>query len=164
MKPVTSVLGVAAVVASTLALTSPTASAAQPSREPFNGTDSFTDASLCGFAIDVTSVVTGRATIWPQGEGAEHIVIHRTETDTFTANGVTLVGDPYTFKTTLQFTDFELVSYVAVGVLEKVRLPDGKTFMAAGQVDLLASTEDFVIVPDHGVSKNQDAFCGAMSA
>jgi hypothetical protein len=61
------------------------------------------------------------------------------------------------------WADGDLVKAHASGVLEKVRLPDGSTFMAAGRVDFLAATADFIVEPDSGVSKNLDAFCDALS-
>lgn len=75
-----------------------------------------------------------------------------------------LVGDWYGYTATLTWADFEPVAFTATGVLEKVRLPDGSIFMGAGRIDLLASTVDFPASPDHGVAKNQDAFCAALSA
>jgi hypothetical protein len=84
--------------------------------------------------------------------------------DTFTANGNTLVGEPYRGTATFKFVDHELVEFTYVGVLEKVRLPDGSIFMAAGRIDLLLNEATFVFNPDHGVARNQDAFCAALSA
>ena len=94
------------------------------------------------------------------------IQAHITEQDTFSANGVTLVGEPYRYLARILFSDGELVELISSGILEKVRLPDGSLFMAAGRVDVLAAIEagvEFIVVPDSGVSKNLDAFCAALS-
>jgi len=110
--------------------------------------------------------VVGRNTqfsnVGEDGTGRE--TLHVVEQDTFSANGVTLVGDPYSFYISLTWVDFEPVAYTLSGHLEKVRLPDGSIFMAAGRIDLLATEAELPLVPDHGVVKNQDAFCEALSA
>ena len=164
MKESIRLFGVAAVVASTVVLSAAGASAVRPSKEPFEEVITQTVTSLCDFPIAVTFVISGTSTTFPGStEGNDRVVIHQTAQDTFTANGTTLVGEPYTATATLQFSNFEVVSAVVVGVIEKVRLPDGSTFMGAGWTDLLTSTTDIIVVPDHGVAKGQDAFCAALS-
>lgn len=156
--------GVTAIVASTVVMSAAGASAARPSKEPLEEAITSTVTSLCDFPIAVTSVISGTLTIFfGSTEGNDRVVFHSTGQDTFTANGTTLVGEPYTAKTTLQFSNFELVAFHVVGVLEKVRLPDGSTFMGAGRIDVLTSTADFIVVPDQGVSRSQAAFCAALS-
>jgi hypothetical protein len=50
---------------------------------------------------------------------------------------------------------------VASGVVEKVPLPDGSTFLAAGRINPLPPFLFFE--PDHGAFKNLAGFCAALS-
>jgi hypothetical protein len=74
-----------------------------------------------------------------------------------------LVGEPYRFNVEAVVSDDEPVQVHATGVLEKVRLPDGSMFIAAGRVDVLATDVEIIIEPDSGVLRNQEAFCAALS-
>jgi hypothetical protein len=56
------------------------------------------------------------------------------------------------------YPDGEVVESHGAGVLEKVRPLDGSTFMAAGRVHVLAAGGGFIVEPDSGVRRNQDAF------
>jgi len=140
------------------------ASAARPEKEYFTDSLSGTDTSLCGFPIDVSAQISGFfIDFFDQSGDLKRASLHIEEQDTFTANGTTLVSEPYTFNGQLRFSDDELVSFEIHGVHVKVRLPDGSIFMGAGSTDILARSLGFVAAPDHGVAKNQDAFCAALS-
>ena len=52
------------------------------------------------------------------------------------------------------------VDAVAQGVLEKVPLPDGGLFMAAGRVNLFTG---FALSPDDGVLQNVAGLCAALA-
>jgi hypothetical protein len=147
-----------------LCLSAPGAGAAQPVKQYFQETVVGTDTSLCGFPIQLSSQATGFAVLFSDPAGAlVRIQEHVTGQDTFSANGVTLVGSPYRSLGKLVFSGGQLVEFHASGVLEKVRLPDGSTFLAAGRVDVIAAHGGFIVDPDSGVVKNQDAFCAALS-
>ncbi|MGZ6265642.1 MAG: hypothetical protein ACXWN4_01880 [Candidatus Limnocylindrales bacterium] len=85
--------------------------------------------------------------------------------DTFSANGKTLTGTPFTFNIEARFdSDGNLKSLTAAGVVERVQLPDGSTFFSAGRVDYLAHPDvQFILTPDEGHSGDVPAFCAALS-
>ncbi len=90
--------------------------------------------------------------------------MHVTERDRFSANGVTLRGDAYRTNTRVTFSSSgDVTGYFGAGVLEKVLLPDGRTFMGAGRVKVLAQPPGFIVAPDTGVAKNQGDFCATLS-
>ena len=49
------------------------------------------------------------------------------------------------------------------GVLMKVPLGQGQTFLAAGRLDAIQSEDEFAVVPDSGTIRNRDAFCATLS-
>jgi hypothetical protein len=157
-------LGVVTATAALLCMSATGAAADRPTKTSFTDSFEFTNTSLCGFEIEVGVELSGFETSFlDEAGGVVRTQIHITEQDTFSANGVTLVGKEYRLNVRVLRVDGEVVEAVSSGVLEKVRLPDGSTFMAAGRTDLFAATVDFVVEPDNGVSKNLDAFCDALS-
>ncbi|HZD86709.1 MAG TPA: hypothetical protein VE088_01725 [Gaiellaceae bacterium] len=50
------------------------------------------------------------------------------------------------------------------GVIERVLLPDGSTFFAAGRADFLAHGSEPIYVPDWGHARNLAGFCAALGA
>ncbi len=154
-----------AVVVSTLAMSAGAASAARPEKAHFEGVFDFTDTTLCDFPVEltVTYSIDDIAFFTKAGE-LRRVHTHVKEQDTFVANGTTLVGDTYTGNQVFLFSPTgELTAAHFTGLLEKVRLPDGSIFMGAGRVDVLAADPGFIVAPDSGVAKNQDAFCAALS-
>jgi hypothetical protein len=156
--------GGVAVAAALLGVSAPGAGAAGPEKVPFSGGGSVIDTDLCGFPIDISFEWSGFDLLFFDENGdLVRIQSHARETDTVSANGVTLVGDPYTFNANIRFSDGEVVDYDVSGQLSKVRLPDGSLFMGAGRTDFLARTSEFIFTPDNGAAKNVDAFCDALS-
>ena len=141
----------------------PVASADRPLRttEPLVG-DTFVE-DLCPFRVRVQAEGTSVTVEHTRGGVPTHTLVHAVETDTFSANGVTLVGETYRpqFRFVYSRTG-ELQNLYASGLLTRVRLPDGRTFMAAGRLDFLTHTEDFVATPDTGTVRNLDALCDAL--
>lgn len=91
-------------------------------------------------------------------------VYHVVERDTFSANGVTLVATPYRFTTHVSYDPFgNVVNNVATGVLIKVPLSPGVTFMSVGRFDFLRSGGVSTVVPTNGTSRHQRTFCSALS-
>jgi hypothetical protein len=89
---------------------------------------------------------------------------HIVEQDTFTANGQTLTGLPFTFNIDVVFKDGQVTNVFADGLVEKVPLPDGTLFLSAGRLDFAApGNPNFRITPDVGRSGNVEAFCAALS-
>jgi hypothetical protein len=143
------------------------AAAARPLKESFGGPSQSTNTTLCGFSIEIETQSSGFQTIHFNEAGSPvRFQAHITAQDTFTANGVTLVGEKYRTMIKGRIANGELVEVIGSGVLEKVRLADGTIFMGAGRVDFLAAEAGgvfFVVDPDSGVSKNLDAFCDTLS-
>ena len=160
-------LGVVTATAALLGMSATGAAAAPPDKEYYSFSAGGTDTSLCGFPIEIQSEVSGFEMVFYDKAG--NIVragIHAKQRDTFSANGVTLVGEQYRTQLRVVLSGDEPVKFYASGVFEKVRLPDGSTFMGAGRIDVLAGLErgvEFFVEPDTGVLKNQDAFCAALS-
>jgi hypothetical protein len=141
----------------------PVASADRPLRttEPLVG-DTFV-RDLCPFRVRVQAEGTVVTVEHTRDGVPTHTLVHAVETDTFSANGVTLVGETYRPQFRLVYgRTGELEHVYSSGVLTRVRLPDGRTFMAAGRFDFLTRTEDFVVTPDSGTVRNLDAFCDAL--
>ena len=160
-------LGVVTATAALLCVSATGAAADPPTKEDFDDTFGQTVTTLCDFPVEVESHFSGSRRFFTDEAGElVRLQEHVTAQDTFTANGVTLVGEEYHFSTQLLFSGDEVVKAQVTGVLEKVRLPDGSTFIGAGRADILASIAagvEFIVEPDSGVIKNQDAFCAALS-
>jgi hypothetical protein len=164
MKKPAKALGVMAASAGLLLASMAGASAQRPDKTYFSGTGGGTFTNLCGFPIDVSVQNSGFYTDFYKDGNHIRTQAHVTEQDTFTANGTTLVGRPYRSMGKLVFSaSGDLLEFHIHGVLEKVKLPDGSLFIAAGQIDVLAAGFGFVVNPDSGVTKNLDAFCAALS-
>jgi hypothetical protein len=87
------------------------------------------------------------------------------EQDTFTANGKTLVSEPYSIDARW-FVDSNgnLTKYVSTGPVERVWLPDGSLFNSAGRIIWLGpNNPPPLIVPDVGHSGNVAGFCAALA-
>jgi hypothetical protein len=143
----------------------PSAAAIPPLKEPVSFTDTLTVEDICTFPVTITSTVTGHQTTFFDRSGAvTRIYIHIVEQDTFSANGVTLTGIPFTFNIEVLFEVGEVTHVYASGLVEKVPLPDGSVFLSAGRLDFAAHPGAiFRIVPDVGRSGDVAAFCAALS-
>jgi hypothetical protein len=112
-----------------------------------------TDTILLG-EVDQTTYFDGAGRI-------TRIHQHFQQQDAFSANGHTLVGDPYTGNTDIYFDDSgNVTNVVAQGVLERVALPDRRVFIGAGRVNPFTG---FALSPDHGAFQNLEAFCAALA-
>ena len=73
----------------------------RPTRTPFEGV-TFSGAVLndvCAFPVNISGTVSGFEIDYRDQSGAlTRSFIHQVEQDTFTANGRTLVGDPFTSR------------------------------------------------------------------
>ena len=165
-RPFVRLLAPAAVLAAAAVLVQ-SAAAAPPTRTTFAGGGDFSleAGALCSFSIDVHFTQEGTITFFFDDDGALiKRIAEGTEQDTFSANGKTLVGDPYHLTTIQKLENGVRVNYHEVGNVERVHLPDGGVFIATGRVDLLSSEGAFVIAVDSGNSGNNlDAFCAALS-
>jgi hypothetical protein len=84
---------------------------------------------------------------------------HFVQQDQFSANGKTLTGIPYTGNSQCH-NNGGVWTCAAEGVLEKVPLPDGSIFIAAGRVNPFMG---FAMEPTHGAFKNLAGFCAALA-
>jgi len=141
------------------------AAAIEPTREPISSTDIFVVEDICSFPVTITATVVGTETTFLDQSGAvTRIHIHLVEQDTFSADGESLTGLPYTFNIDVLFEDGEVTHVYASGLVETVPLPDGTVFLSAGRLDFAAHPgSDFRIVPDVGRSGNVAAFCAALA-
>ncbi len=144
----------------------PAAAADQPDMFQFAFNSTGTLSGVCSFDITVDSSVSGRGEDFFDKSGAlirEHDNI--VEQDTFSANGKSLTGVPFTFN--LEFlvdSSGNLTHVYATGVAEKVPLPDGSLFISSGSVDFAAhGFPQFILTPDHGGVVNLAGFCAALS-
>ena len=141
------------------------AAAGPPTKVSFDSM--FSDHGLtgiCSFPLDNAGSFRGTETdFFDQGGNLVRVELHVTEQDTFSANGKTLPGEPYTFNIFISFEAGEVTAILSRGVAEKIPLPDGKLFISAGVVDFLAQGVPFSIRTDHGVTGDIDAFCAALS-
>jgi hypothetical protein len=117
---------------------------------------------LCDFPITVSSEQTGFQITAADGTSA---MLHITEQDTFSADGNTLTGLPYTFNIHVTFdAEGNLQHAYSTGQIVVVPIERGVTFRAAGRFDFATASGDFVAVPESGGSQNQDAFCSALES
>jgi hypothetical protein len=143
----------------------PAAVAAAPTTTALNVASDVVITDLCAFPVAVHSDLIGRETDFTDSAGNLVMIVgHGVFTDTFSANGVTLHGDPYhaNARATLDSSG-NFISLTGQGVTERVPLPGGSVFFSAGRVDFLARTGDVIFVPDTGRSGDVAALCRALS-
>jgi hypothetical protein len=139
----------------------------RPTRIPFTGlTQSSVLTDVCAFPINVNSTISGTEIDYVDQSGAlTRIFVHQVEQDTFTANGKTLVGIPYTVNTEILFDSNGNVTHIfGSGLFEKIPLPDGSLFVSAGRADFTQHPGvSFLLSPYMGNSGNLAGFCAALS-
>ena len=140
------------------------AGAVAPVTTPLVATATTVADDLCAFPVTITSTFDGtQRAYFTAGGQLTRIDFHFVEQDVFTANGVTLTGDPFVNEQLSYFTDGQLVHDFEVGVIERVPLPDGSTFLSAGRVDFIPHGPGVIITPDVGRSGNLTEFCDALA-
>ena len=144
-----------------------TAAADRPDKTEFSG-DTFSSvlSGVCAFDVNVDSVVSGLEIDYSDKAGnLTKAQVHQVEQDTFTANGKTLTGIPFTFNLDIRFdSNGDVTSLVATGVAEKITLPDGSLFVSAGSVDFVDHPGvSFILSPDRGNPGNVAGFCAALT-
>ena len=98
---------------------------------------------VCQFDVNVDSTASGFKTDHFDRSGAvTEAFVHQVEQDTFSANGKTLTGIPFTFNLDVLFdSDGNTTHAFANGVVEKIPLPDGSLFVSAGGRTSLTTLE-----------------------
>jgi hypothetical protein len=140
------------------------AAAGKPTKVSFDSPFTDTVTGICSFPLGVTGSFRGTETdFFDQSGELVRTELHVVEQDTWSANGKTLTGEPFTFNIFFSFENGEVTAVLARGVAEKIRLPDGKLFISAGVIDFLAQGVPFSIRTDHGVTGDIDALCAALS-
>ena len=139
----------------------------RPTRIPFAGiTFSSVLTDVCAFPINVDSTISGTETDYVDQSGTvTRIFVHEVEQDTFTANGRTLLGTPYTVNTEVLFdSGGSVIHAYGTGLFETIRLPDGSLFVSAGRADFTQHPGvGFLLSPDMGNPGNLAGFCAALS-
>jgi len=123
-------------------------------------------SGVCPFDVDVVSVVSGFEIDYFDNAGnITKAQIHQTEQDTFSANGKTLTGIPYTFNLTFSIdSSGNVTAAIATGVVSKVPLPDGSLFVSAGWSNFVNHPGvSFLLSPDRGAQGNVAGFCAALA-
>jgi len=140
----------------------------RPTRIPFEGV-TFSGVVLtdvCVFPVNVNGTVSGFEIDYRDQSGAlTRSFIHQVEQDTFTANGKTLVGDPFTTEFNILFDSNGSVIHVyGTGLFETIPLPDGSLFISAGRADFTQHPGVGILLsPDMGNPGNLAGFCAALS-
>jgi hypothetical protein len=144
-----------------------TAFAAPPTKESFSDvTFTSTLTGVCSFDVEVSSTVSGFEIDYTDESGAvTRAFVHQTEQDTFSANGKSITGEPFTFNLDVRLDSTGEVTHVyASGLVERVVLPGGTLFLSAGRLDfLLHPGASFLLSPDVGNPGDVAAFCAALS-
>jgi len=147
-------------LASTAAATAPVTSHGELQND-------YTLIGVCDFPIAVHSTTSrDRIRFYDDSGTPTMFILHDTEQDTFTANGKTLIGEPYNFNWQVLFEDGLPTAIHVNGRVQKLILPDGTLLLSAGRIDWLAHPdEDFLITPDQGgLTGDIDAFCAYFTA
>lgn len=119
----------------------------------------------CSFPITVDATMTETDRFFFAGGVLTAANANVTEQDSFSANGKSLTGLPYSFSLHAVFdSDGNITQLYADGVVERVPLPDGSVFQTAGQVNFGAQGfPDFSVTPNAGSARNLAGFCAALA-
>jgi hypothetical protein len=141
------------------------AGADKPLKSGGSFSDAYTLNGACPFPIAVTYNVTYVSQDYPDKSGGVRSHYHVVEQDTFSTSAQSLTGTAFTFNVQFVFdSNGDLVRQDAQGVQQKVPLPDGSLFIAAGRINWLAHPgAPYVLLPDNGATVNLDGFCAALA-
>lgn len=154
--------GILALAVGGVGAAAPAAWAEKPQKEYFDDVATFDGGDICGFPIRIDSRQTGFAITSSDGR---RTMVHLTERDVFRANGNRLVSAPFRFNIhVIRDASGDVVHAYSTGQVVVVPLEGGVTFRAAGRFDFVTATQDYVVVPESGSSRNRDAFCAALAA
>ena len=144
-----------------------------------HGTATFTNRTyndpagdICPFAITISYNMSIQYTdFYDQSGRVVGENDHVTGQNSYSANGKTLVGDPFTYEQIYKAAydssgSLYQTSVVGTGQAEKVPLPDGSVFYSAGRIDYLSPTfidHGWIIVVNSGLSGNVAGFCAALA-
>ena len=130
-----------------LALVS-TAAATAPVTSHGELQNDYTLIGVCDFPIAVHSTTSrDRIRFYDDSGTPTMFILHDTEQDTFTANGKTLIGEPYNFNWQVLFENGVPTAIHVNGRVQKLILPDG-TLLPLGRPHRLARPSRRGL-PDH---------------
>jgi hypothetical protein len=139
---------------------------APPTKTPFSNTGlTSTLTGVCSFDVAVSSDTSGfEIDNTDQSGNPTRAFLHTVEQDTFSANGKSITGEPFTFDLDVQFDATGVTHVFASGVVERLVLPNGTLFLSAGRADFIQHPGvSFLLSPDHGNPGDVAAFCAALS-
>jgi hypothetical protein len=141
--------------------------AAPPTKATFSVTDiPATLTGVCSFDVAVSTDVSGFEIDYTDQSGAlTRVYDHTIEQDTFSANGKSITGEPFTYNLDVLFDSTGAVTHVySSGVVERIVLPSGTLFLSAGRADFAQHPGvAFLLSPDVGNPGDVAAFCAALS-
>jgi len=159
--------GIAVATAAVVVIVARPAAAAAPTVEhvgPIQWSGVTVDAGvLCNFPIEWSGTQEYTRTTFYENDGTtvSMRITQGVEQDSFSANGRSLVGDPYHFTFRSLFENGVRVALYEYGNVERVHLPDGGgVFVAAGETFV---TSQDVFSVDFGTNGDRAAFCSALS-
>jgi hypothetical protein len=158
----------ALLAALTVLVAAPAASANPPviTRTPTMGPFTFTVNGVCPFEFTDNNYITDWTEIDYFDNNGNLTVINFDffSSDTYVGpTGTTLVNSGVHFHARMVFdSNGNVISDYGEGVIERVALPDGSTFFAAGRADFLAHGSQPIYLPDWGGSRNLAGFCAAL--
>jgi hypothetical protein len=155
----------AAIAAVALFATAAGAYGAKPQTIPITGPNTAVLTDVCPFPVTVVSQASGTGRIYVDGAGnLTMFQAHVTETDTFTANGNSIVGLPYHLTDILHVNADGTVREQVTGVAERLRLPDGRMFISAGRFIVPPNDAGgFTLSPTTGHTGDVAALCAALA-
>ncbi len=120
---------------------------------------------LCPFTIEYDGSQSGHDLLFFDSTGRlTRVQTHATEELVLSANGRTLTVDPFPFNiTVLLGADGRPTNVFLAGLVFRVRLPDGTTFLSAGRLDFIAEGVNFAVVPEVGRKGDVNALCAALA-
>lgn len=143
-----------------------TATASTPSVTTFHfvpPVDTLT--GLCSFPVLLNATLDGTRTDHVDANGNPTFSdFHSIEQDVLSANGVTLTATPYVNQQKWIYdSSGNIVHIYAVGVIERIPLPDGETFLSAGRTDQINRDNPAALTPDVGRSGDVASLCAALA-
>jgi hypothetical protein len=137
---------------------------AKPTVVPADPSHSGVVTTICSFPVTVTSTTDGVIRTFTDAQGnVTRVQFQTTETDTFSANGNTIVGLPYPVRGTLLFdSEGNPTTVTGNGMIARMRLPDGSLFVSAGRF-VSQGDPGFVLTPSVGHSGDVTALCAALA-
>jgi hypothetical protein len=140
---------------------------AAPTKFSFSATGiPATLTGVCSFDVAVSSDISGfEIDYFDQSGAVTRFLDHTTEQDTFSANGKSITGEPFTFNLEGLLDSTGAITHLySSGVVERLMLPSGTLFLSAGRLDFAQHPgSTFLLSPDVGNPGDVAAFCAALS-